>query len=164
MSRWTSYIACCITCFSSLSLVAATVYPQTTTPLRVSSSVLWNEEDELLSDAVEGSNADSTLLGLDGPLDSPATEQDAALPFEESNPNIEDQNRSMVQPSDMQPDLQKVLYDPKMDYGTGSPVPKPTPITTAKRNLIVLGTSAILATVAMLVVSTNKGLDASHRQ
>ncbi len=80
---------------------------------------------------------------------------DAMAPAdEEDETNVDDD----LQPAD--PKLQKVLYDPKMNYGTGAPAPKPTPTSTATRNLIAFGTSVVLGTIAMLVVAHNPGKDA----
>lgn len=77
-----------------------------------------------------------------------------APPDEEDDTNVDDD----LQPAD--PKVQKVLYDPKMNYGTGAPAPKPTPTSTATRNLIAFGTSVVLGTIAMLVVAHNPGKDA----
>lgn len=77
-----------------------------------------------------------------------------APPDEEDDTNVDDD----LQPAD--PKIQKVLYDPKMNYGTGAPAPKPTPVSTATRNLIAFGASVVIGTVAMLVVAHNPGKDA----
>lgn len=155
---WTSLaIAAC----SSFSLIASTVQPYTNVSASLQLPIdTWSEED-LLSASPEGIDHDSTLLGHEDALIADQGADDLSPPSEEGDSNIEEQNSATVEP-ELQPDIHKVLYDPKMNYGTGAPVPQPTPITTVKRNLIVLGTSAIVATIAMLVVASNKGLDAPH--
>lgn len=156
----TSFI---VTSLSSISLIAST-----TNALPIShtyssdSNSLWNDDDDLLADLPEGLQHDSTLLGHDEPLtDDKTTKEDLDLPFEEADSNIEEQDQTAAQPT-MQPDVQKVLYDPTMNYGKGAPIPKPAPVSTVTRNVIALATSAILGTVAMLVVASNKGRDAPH--
>lgn len=81
-------------------------------------------------------------------------DQDADPSSEELDTNVEEDSSSSNASS------QKVLYDPKMNYGTGAPVPKPAPLTTAKKNCIAFATSVVLGTLAMLVVSSHKGSDA----
>jgi hypothetical protein len=81
-------------------------------------------------------------------------DQDADPSSEELDTNVEDGGSSSNGSSE------KVLYDPKMNYGTGAPVPKPAPLTTAKKNCIAFATSVVLGTLAMLVVSSHKGSDA----
>ena len=141
---------------SSLSLIAAMPLPK-----EPSQSYLTHEEDTSYYYDADEVSQDNTLMDSQG-LITDNIDTDGNLPFEEEESNIEDQTESPADPN-LKPDVHKVLYDTKMNYGTGAPIPKSAPITTAKRNLIVLGTSTILATIAMLVVASNKGMDASKR-
>jgi|GEM_PF-1345348 len=140
--------------FSAAALCSVSCSLLISAPLLTSSSIDIPEEELLSSDTLFDEN---TLLGQEKILAIDDASEEP--PFEEGDSNVEGEQQT---PSDanLQPNLQKVLYDPKLNYGTGSPIPKPAPITTAKRNLIVLGSSVIMATVAMLVVASNKGLDA----
>lgn len=143
-----------IAAVSSLSLIAATSLPK---------ELLDSLEEDLSSfssDAEDLEDYNTLMSGADIIVD--AADSDLYPPFEESEPNIEDQEKSATTPN-LQPDVKKVLYESNMNYGTGAPVPKPAPLNTVTRNLIVLGTSTVLATIAMLVVSSNKGLDAPKR-
>lgn len=81
-------------------------------------------------------------------------DQDADPSSEELDTNVEEDGSSSNASS------KKVLYDPKMNYGTGAPIPKPAPLSTAKKNCIAFATSVVLGTLAMLVVSSHKGSDA----
>lgn len=144
---------CSLSCFS---LIGA---PLLSNPVIATSMTI--EEDELLSNVPDTIFYDNTLVGQDDIIAAEASDDALDLPFEEADSNIEEQTPTATD-ANVQPNLQKVLYDPKLNYGTGSPIPKAAPLTTTKRNLIVLGSSLIMATVAMLVVSSNKGLDASY--
>lgn len=151
-----SSLSLIIISLSSFSLIAATSIPKEfLTP-----QIFEEESASLFSDAENLEQYNTLMDGTEIIADS--TKSDLDLPFEESDLNIEDQDPSEAT-SSLKPDVHKVLYNPNMNYGTGAPVPKAEPITTAKRNLIVLGTSTILATIAMLVVSSNKGLDAPKK-
>ena len=83
----------------------------------------------------------------------PPTDDEVAPASEEDETNVDDD----LQPPS--PALQKNLYDPTMNYGVGSPLPEPTPMSTWQRNLIAFGSSVILGTIAMLVVAHNPGND-----
>ena len=88
---------------------------------------------------------------LEDPLDPPN---------DEDTTNIEEdytENTNLQVPMD----VNKVLYNPNMNYGKGAPIPKPEPESTVKRNLLVMAASILFATLAVGIVSTNKGRDAS---
>lgn len=87
------------------------------------------------------------------------SDEDLNPPLEEDDTNVED-NLPDAAAAPVQPDVRKVLYDPNMNYGKGAPIPKPEPASTIRRNLIVLATTAVLATVGMLVATSNPGRDA----
>lgn len=134
------HLSCAV--LASCSLVAATPNPNAPFPY------LAAAEAPAANDASSSTQAQSTeemLLQSDDAM---------APPDEEDDTNVDDD----LQPAD--PKVQKVLYDPKMNYGTGAPAPKPTPTSTATRNLIAFGTSVVLGTIAMLVVAHNPGKDA----
>ena len=141
---------------SSLSLIAAMPLPK-----EPSQSYLVHEEDTFYYSDAEEAAQDNTLMDSQG-LITDNVDTDANLPFEEEDSNIEDQTKLPTDPN-FKPDVHKVLYDTKMNYGTGAPIPKAAPITTVTRNLIVLGTSAVLATIAILVVGSNQGMNAPQR-
>lgn len=155
---FTSTATVLVATLSTLSLIASTSTPTLSFPSQIESELEAQIEDFIPN--TQGIEQDNTLL--DGATDITIdSSEDQGPPFEEADVNIEEQEKMSCDPK-LEPDVQKVLYDPNMNYGTGAPVPKPAPITTVKRNLIVLGTSTILATIAMLVVASGKGRDASH--
>lgn len=75
-------------------------------------------------------------------------------------PSEEDYTNEDEDGPDTQSSLKKVLYDPKMNYGTGAPAPRPNPMSTVKRNVVAFATSLVLGTIAVLVVSHGQGADA----
>jgi hypothetical protein len=145
---------------SSLSLIASTSLPGELVNLSTFDNTIDDDSLSFYPDT-ENAEEDNTLFDSTDAIVK-ASDEDLNPPFEEAVPNIEDQDKSASTPA-LKPDLQKTLYDPTMNYGKGAPVPKPTPASTLTRNLIVLGTSTVLATIAMLVVSTNPGRDAPKR-
>jgi hypothetical protein len=155
-------LQCIIMSLASLSLISSTTLPKTSHSLANASSTTQEEELEDFFN-IEDLDEDNTLLENEE-ISMEDSDVKGTLPVEELDDTFQDPEKSATAPTRLQPDLNKVLYDPNMNYGTGAPIPKPEPISTVKRNLIVLGTSTILATVAMLVVASNKGLDAPRQR
>ena len=135
------HISCAV--LTSCSLLAFSANPNAPFPYLAATTEKSSEDTS--SATAETQSSEQMLMQTD----------DATAPAdEEDETNVEED----LQPAD--PKLQKVLYDPKMNYGTGAPAPKPTPTSTATRNLIAFGTSVVLGTIAMLVVAHNPGKDA----
>ena len=78
-------------------------------------------------------------------------------------PSEEDYTNEDEDAPESEKSLKKVLYDPKMNYGTGAPAPRTNPMSTVKRNLVAFATSVVLGTIAVLVVSHNPGHDAPKK-
>lgn len=137
-----------ITTVSCFSLVASTVAPQLPSLIQPSEELTFNEY--ILPDEPHIIVDESYDESLEDPLDPPNDEDTTNV--EEDYTNNNNQNTKM--------DVNKVLYDPNMNYGKGAPVPKPAPVSSVKRSVIVVAASVMFAALAVSLVAANKGHDA----
>lgn len=141
----TSFLITTVSCFS---LIASTVTPQLPSLMQPSEELTFN--DYILPDEAHIIVEESYDESLEDELDPPNDEDTTNI--EEDYADNNNQNPKM--------DVNKVLYNPNMNYGKGAPVPKPAPVSSVKRSVIVVAVSVMFAAVAVGLVSANKGHDA----